>query len=317
MKAQNSEDRLILMISSPYGYRYYNINLFLKHIIIYFITFIGVVIFFIFVVLHTFSSEIRDIEYKYKYIQDSYQKLVNKHLDLSTQIANKKEETILVSDKIEELEGVIGISDKNSNYGLKSRVEIASITGLQKLFIMKFVPNGYPLTSYKRISSPYGYRIHPLSNSKELHTGMDLAADKDTPVYATADGVVDFSKDGWNGGYGTLVKLDHSFGFKTYYAHLNSTAVKKGDFVRKGQLIAYVGSTGASSGNHLHYEVRFLGSHINPKNFLEWNMGNFDKIFDKEKNVAWQSLLVTINNLMQQTATEQQSLPLGQDSKES
>ncbi|WP_258864844.1 M23 family metallopeptidase [Helicobacter sp. MIT 14-3879] len=300
------------MVSSPYGHKYYNINLLFKHIIFYFVTFVGAVIFFILVVLHTFASEISDIEYKYNYIQNQYQNLINKHIDLSAQISNKKEETMLVADKIEELEGVIGISNNNNNYGLKSRVEIASITGLQKLFIMKFFPNGYPLNTYKRISSPYGYRIHPLSNTKEMHTGTDLAADVDTPVYATADGVVDFAKSGWNGGYGTIVKLDHFFGFKTYYAHLNSIVVNRGDFVRKGQLVAYVGNTGASSGYHLHYEVRFLGSHIDSKNFMDWNMSNFDKIFDKEKNVAWQSLLMTINNLMQQTPMEQQLLLLGQ-----
>lgn len=311
-----NQDKLILMISSPYGYKYYNINLFLKHLFIYFTTFIGMIVFFVFIVLYLFSQEINEIEKKYNYIQVRYKNLANKHLDLTSQIADEKEAMLLTSDRVEELEGAIGISDKNSNIALANRVEIASITGLQKLFIMKFVPNGFPLTSYKRISSPYGYRIHPLSSGKEFHPGIDLAADKGTPVYATADGAVDFSKDGWNGGYGTLVKLDHSFGFKTYYAHLSATAVKKGDFVRKGQLIAYVGSTGISSGNHLHYEVRFLGSHIDPINFLEWNMSNFNEIFNKEKNVSWQSLLTTINNLMQQTSTEQQLSLLGQNLKE-
>ncbi|MDE6886881.1 MAG: peptidoglycan DD-metalloendopeptidase family protein [Helicobacteraceae bacterium] len=305
------------MISSPYGHKYYNISLFFKNIIIYFITFILSIIFFIFVVLHSFTMEISDIENKYKFIQKDYQALLNKHSDLSNQIAIKQEETILVADKIEDLESAIGINDNTQNYGLKSRVELASITGLQKLFIMKFIPNGYPLEKFNRISSPYGYRIHPLSNTKEMHTGTDMATDKNTPVYATADGVIDFAKDGWNGGYGTIVKIDHSFGFKTYYAHLNSIAVKRGDFVRKGQLIAYTGNTGASSGPHLHYEVRFLGSHINSKNFMEWDMSNFDKIFQKEKNVAWQSLLTTINNLIQQIPMEQQLSRLEQNSKES
>lgn len=316
MTRNKIDDRLILMVSSPYGYKYYNISAFFKHIIIYIAVLVLCIVSFAVVVLYAFSTEIRDIEFKYKYIQDEYQKLVGKHLDLNAQILAKKEETLLVADKIEELEGEIGIN-KSDNYGLKSRVELAGITGLQKLFVMKFVPNGFPLTSYKRISSPYGYRTHPISNTREIHTGTDLAADKDTPVYATADGVVDFARSGWNGGYGTLVKIDHSFGFRTYYAHLNGIAVKKGDFVRKGELIAFVGNTGASSGNHLHYEVRFLGSHINPKNFLDWNMGNFEKIFKKEKNIAWQSLLTTINNLMQQTPMAQPLSLLGQKLKAS
>lgn len=310
-------NRLILMISSPYGARYYNVNLIFKHIIIYFFAFIGSIVFFILIVLHTLAAEIDDIESRYKYIQDSYQALLDKNLSLSQQISAKKEEVLLVADKIEDLEGVIGVGEENSNYGLQSRVEAASITGLQKIFIMKFVPNGSPLESYRRVSSGYGYRIHPFNNSREFHTGIDFSSSIDTPVYATADGVVDFAKDGWNGGYGTLVKIDHSFGFKTYYAHLHSFAVKRGDFVKKGQLIARVGNTGVSTGSHLHYEVRFLGGHINPKNFMDWNMSNFDTIFNKENKVAWQSLLMTINNLMQQIPTEQRLSQQKQSSKES
>ncbi len=310
-----NDDVLILMVSSPYGHKYYNISVFFKHIIIYFATFLGSVIFFVLVVLHIFASEIKDIESKQKYIQDNYEHLLDKHLDLTQQIALKQEEALVVTDKVEDLEGVIGISDDNTSYGLQSRVEIASITGLQKIFIMKFVPNGYPLYDYKRISSQYGYRNHPITNKNELHAGIDLSSTIGTPVYATADGVVDFAKDGWNGGYGTMVKIDHSFGFKTYYAHLSNIAVKRGDFVRKGQLVAYVGNTGVSSGAHLHYEVRFLGSHINPKNFMEWNMSNFDNIFEKEKNIAWQSLLTTINNLMLQIPMEQRLSQLEQNSK--
>lgn len=310
------ENNLILMISSPYGHKYYNINLFLKYSIFYFMTFLGAIIFFVLVVLYVLSAEIKDIDSKYNYIQMSYQSLLDKHISLSQQISMKKEEAVFVTDRIEDLEGIVGIND-NSNYSLQSRVEIASITGLQKIFIMKFIPNGYPINEYSRISSPYGYRIHPLSNTTEFHPGIDLASSLNTPVYATADGVVDFAKDGWNGGYGVLVKIDHSFGLKTYYAHLNSIAVKRGDFVKKGQLIAYVGNTGVSTGAHLHYEVRFLGSHINPKSFMDWNMSNFGKIFEKEKKVAWQSLLTTINNLMQQIPTEQRLLQQGQDSKES
>ena len=313
----NKENRLILMISSPYGARYYNVNFIFKHITIYFFTFIGSVVFFILVVLHTLASEINSIENKYKYIEHNYQALLDKNLSLSAQISSKKEEVLIVADKIEDLEGIIGVSEDNSNYGLQNRVEAASITGLQKIFIMKFVPNGYPLDSYRRISSGYGYRIHPLNNSREFHTGIDLSSIIDTPVYATADGVVDFAKDGWNGGYGTLVKIDHSFGFKTYYAHLHSFAVKRGQFVKKGQLIAYVGNTGVSTGAHLHYEVRFLGSHIDPRHFMEWNISNFDKIFNKEKNVAWQSLLTTINSLMLQIPMERQLSQQKQNSKES
>lgn len=312
------KDRLILMISSPYGYRYYNISSVFKNILLYFLVFIFSILFFIVVALYSFASEINAIENKYAYVKDNYNVLLDKHDDLSKQILSKQEEALIISDKIEDLESIIGI--KNTNYGLKNRVESASITGLQKIFIMKFVPNGYPLHSSNgnvRISSPYGYRIHPITQFREFHTGTDMPSKMGSPVYATADGVVEFANSGWNGGYGNIVKINHSFGFKTYYAHLDSIAVERGEFIKKGQVIAYSGNSGNSSGPHLHYEVRFLGSHINSKNFMDWNMGNFGKIFDKEKNVAWQSLLLTINNLMQQIPTEQRLSHQARNSKES
>lgn len=307
-------DRLILMISSPYGYKYYNVSLLVKHLAMYFATLILAMIFFVLMVLHTFASETRQLKYKHDYVESAYNVLLEKYMKLTEQMSLKREEAVLATDKIEDMEAVFGIST-NGGYGLQSRVEVAGITGLQKLFIMKFIPNGNPLDFYRRVSSDYGYRTHPINQSRELHAGVDLSTTLDAPVYATADGVVDFAKDGWNGGYGLMVKIDHSFGFKTYYAHLNSFVVKRGDFVKKGQLIAHAGSTGLSTGVHLHYEVRFLGSHIEPKSFMDWDMNSFSKIFEKEKNVAWQSLVTTINNLMLQIPAEQRLSQLGQDSK--
>ena len=119
-----------------------------------------------------------------------------------------------------------------------------------------------------------------------------------TPVYATADGVVDWASNNGNGGYGKLVKISHSFGFRTYYAHLNDIKVQRGQFVKKGQLVALTGSTGTSTGPHLHYEIRFLGQPIDPINFVKWDIQNFDLIFEKERRISWHSLLEIINNLM-------------------
>ena len=127
------------------------------------------------------------------------------------------------------------------------------------------VPNGTP-TEYVRISSPFGSRIHPITHKRHGHKGIDLAAPRNTPIYATADGVVTFS--GRNGGYGNFVKLNHQNGYKTAYAHMNSIAVRKGKTVQKGDLIGYVGSTGSSTGNHLHYEVYYQDKLIDPATTL-------------------------------------------------
>lgn len=127
------------------------------------------------------------------------------------------------------------------------------------------VPSGKP-TDYVRISSPFGTRIHPITRKKHTHKGIDLAAPKMTPIYATADGEVTFS--GRNGGYGNFVKINHRNGYKTAYAHMHRIAVKKGADVHKGDLIGYVGTTGSSTGNHLHYEVYYKDKLVDPATTL-------------------------------------------------
>ena len=113
------------------------------------------------------------------------------------------------------------------------------------------------------VSSPYGLRW----NGSDFHPGMDIANDMGTPIVATADGIV--SVAGWNsGGYGNMVDIDHGNGITTRYAHASQVVVSAGQHVRRGQLIAYMGSTGFSTGPHVHYEVRINGQAVNPVNYL-------------------------------------------------
>ena len=112
-----------------------------------------------------------------------------------------------------------------------------------------------------------------------------------TPIYATADAVVEFAGSRNTKGYGRLIILDHTYGFKTYYGHLNKIIVKNGQFVKKGELIGYSGNSGRSSGPHLHYEVRFIQRSLNPYWFIKWNIQNYDEIFAKIKKVPWKPLV--------------------------
>ena len=122
-------------------------------------------------------------------------------------------------------------------------------------------PTGWPTQGY--ISSPYGLRF----NGTEFHQGIDIAADMGTPIVATADGVV--TTAGWtSSGYGNMVDVDHGGGIVTRYGHASAVAVTAGQQVRRGQVIAYVGSTGYSTGPHLHYEVRVSGQPVNPASYL-------------------------------------------------
>ena len=125
---------------------------------------------------------------------------------------------------------------------------------------------GFPLTSYTRVSSPYGYRIHPITGTKKLHTGIDYAAPYGTSILAAEDGVV--LTAGWNSGYGYCVTINHGGGYVTLYGHCSSLLVSAGQKVTRGQTIAKVGSTGNSTGNHLHFEVRINGSTVDPTGYL-------------------------------------------------
>lgn len=123
-----------------------------------------------------------------------------------------------------------------------------------------------PLASYTRISSPFGYRIHPITGTRKLHSGIDYAAPAGTAIYAAEDGVVLTS--GWINGYGYTITVNHGSGYVTLYAHCSSLIAKAGQKVVKGQTIARVGSTGNSTGNHLHFEVKVNGTAQDPAKFL-------------------------------------------------
>lgn len=123
------------------------------------------------------------------------------------------------------------------------------------------VPSRMPLMG-SVLTSSYGMRNHPVLGGMRKHSGIDLAAPTGTPVYATADGVV--SRADWYSSYGLYISLEHGASLQTRYAHLSRLAVAAGDTVKKGDLIGYVGSTGRSTGPHLHYEVRVDGVAVNP-----------------------------------------------------
>jgi murein DD-endopeptidase MepM/ murein hydrolase activator NlpD len=115
-------------------------------------------------------------------------------------------------------------------------------------------------------SSGYGMRIDPFTRGPAMHTGIDFRADTGEPVRATADGTV--TTAGWQGGYGKMVEIDHGNGFATRYGHLSDIGVRLGQRVRSGQIVGKVGSTGRSTGPHLHYETRLNGDAVNPQRFL-------------------------------------------------
>lgn len=134
---------------------------------------------------------------------------------------------------------------------------------------LDYIEGCWPVPSYTQISSPFGERIHPITNKPNFHKGIDIPAPQYTDIIASDDGIVVFS--GAQNGYGNVVKIKHFDGKVTVYAHNTSNIVNEGDVVRQGQAIAQIGSTGDSTGNHVHFEILVNEVNINPVNVVSTN----------------------------------------------
>jgi murein DD-endopeptidase MepM/ murein hydrolase activator NlpD len=138
-----------------------------------------------------------------------------------------------------------------------------------------------PNKNLKRMASGYGYRIHPVYKTRKLHTGMDFTSPTGTEIYSTGNGVV-VSVKKMKRGYGMHVVIDHGFGYATLYGHMSKFNVRKGQKVKRGEVIGYVGNTGTSTAPHLHYEVMKDGKKINPINFYfnDLSPAEYDKMIE-------------------------------------
>ncbi|MBR2400365.1 MAG: M23 family metallopeptidase [Tidjanibacter sp.] len=144
----------------------------------------------------------------------------------------------------------------------------------------------------------YGRRLHPIYKRYIQHKGIDFGGRRGDPIYATGNGVVVHSEKGLRRkGYGQQLVIDHGFGYKTRYAHLNERLVKVGQEVKRGELIGYMGNTGGSTGPHLHYEVIYMGNNVDPINYFRRDMtdAEFDRIIEQAKTTTYETLEGTNN----------------------
>ncbi len=139
---------------------------------------------------------------------------------------------------------------------------------LQQSVLKDMLPNSSPIGAAFN-SSSYGWRIDPFNGNKAFHEGLDFTSNTGTPIRAAADGIVSASE--LSHAYGNMVKIDHGSGLETRYAHASKLLVKVGERVIKGQIVALVGSTGRSTGPHLHYEIRLNGNSLDPRQYLQKN----------------------------------------------
>lgn len=286
------------------GVKQFSLHQIIKKVVMYIAT--GTVLLItvgvIFIVFLNASMD--DINKKKCELEEHNEALQQSIVEAEVDLAVKHEELTVASDRLDDIEILIGLSPEDE-HSLLERVEIAKLTSEQRNSLFKHIPSGSPV-AYKGITSKYGYRIHPTVHRREFHRGSDLRAAMRTEIHATADGVIEYAGNHKASGYGRLIILDHNYGFKTYYGHLNKITVKSGQYVKKGELIGLTGNSGMSNGPHLHYEVRFIQRVLNPYWFIKWDMENYKTIFEKETKVPWQSLVATItrdHNLQKQIQT--------------
>ena len=157
----------------------------------------------------------------------------------------------------------IGSSEKEVNVIEKEAIAYKE-EQIRKELARNSIPSIWPCQGY--VSSEFGMRIHPVYGYSRYHSGIDIATTYGEPIYSAAAGIV--VESGYNGGYGYCIKIDHGNGLSTLYGHCSSLLVNSGEYVSKGQIIAKIGSTGVSTGPHLHYEVLSGGVQIDPARYL-------------------------------------------------
>ena len=193
----------------------------------------------------------------------------------------KKYENMEYGDLVIEISKKIELIEKKLASQSKSFDEVFDLTK-EKQKMIKSIPSIQPVSNrdLTRIASGFGLRMHPIYKIIKMHKGMDFTAPIGTEIYATGDGVVE--KVGWVGGYGKTIMINHGFGYKTRYAHCSNYNCRKGQKVKRGDLIGFVGNTGQSSGPHLHYEVFKNNRQINPVNFFfnDLSPEEYDKVIE-------------------------------------
>jgi murein DD-endopeptidase MepM/ murein hydrolase activator NlpD len=194
--------------------------------------------------------------------------LVAKALDVRYQVTAAELKQLGISPaRVGSNDGVGGPFERAGNSTFKSLFDSwKKLDQLQDGVIA--IPSDKPVKLNVEFTSGFGVRSDPFHAGAAMHPGIDLAGTYGTPIYATAEGTV--LRAGWNsGGYGNLVELDHGRGITTRYGHMSAILVRAGDHVTRGQQIGRMGSTGRSTGNHLHYEVRIDGRAVNPIPFMK------------------------------------------------
>ncbi|MCD5412107.1 MAG: M23 family metallopeptidase [Thermodesulfovibrionales bacterium] len=221
--------------------------------------------------LNTYKSDLQHYKRQFSKIRDTLSSLKKAEAELRVLVSFDRKEEILKNLENIDVEGACGASSEDVDL-LRKEIDMTmeKVSAIREFLrrervIYLATPMGWPV--YGRVTSPFGMRIHPVTGVRHFHKAIDIAAPPGTPIRATADGVVDFS--GWHRFGGNVIAIEHELGHRTVFKHNKRNLVVEGQEVRRGDIIAYVGNTGRTSGPHLSYEIRHLGKPVNPWNYLQ------------------------------------------------
>lgn len=292
------KNRLIITVSDVNGTKSYNIHQLVKKLAII-ITIIVIVLIggsiWIINYLNVKMDKLKITKEKeIEILTLKENELITQNKLYTLKIKDKVKDIDELSSKLDDIEEIIGLKVEEESDPI-TRAKLAEINSVLRMYMLMLIPNGSPLEGISKTTSKFGYRIHPVTKKRQFHRGIDLKAAMRTSVYATADGIVKFVQPKNKGAFGRVIIISHNYGFETVYAHLQKTKVKVGDIIRKGDLIALSGNSGKSTGPHLHYEIKYASKVLDPKNFIKWDLKNYESIFNKERRIQWESLVNLIN----------------------
>jgi murein DD-endopeptidase MepM/ murein hydrolase activator NlpD len=213
------------------------------------------------------DTDIKELELIKVDLSDNRQSLLStrtqldsKQVNLNSQVSVLGEKKTQLSKDLEALDSQVDSLNSDANQ-LTKLIEKMQLEA-------KYVGGemAWPAPGIYRITSPFGYRIHPILNTKKLHTGIDIGAPQGTRIVAAQSGTIIYSD--WYGGYGLVIMIDHGGGIVTLYGHNSKLVAKVGQKVEKGQQVSYSGTTGMSTGPHLHFEVRENGQYVDPLTYV-------------------------------------------------
>ncbi|ENQ6618850.1 M23 family metallopeptidase [Campylobacter lari] len=283
------KDKFTLTITDVNGSRHFLLSQIIKKVIIYFTSFVFVVIVLGALYINYLADKRSELLKEQEALSSKNTKLFSQNESMQKSLEEKTALYDELQTQLADIEENLGLKQDES-LDIPERLEKVKLTNDQAYLFLTQIPNGHVIED-NGVTGNFGWRHHPILNKKEFHPGIDLRAALNTPIYAPANGVVEYAAYS-NNGYGYSVILIHNFGFKTVYAHMmRKDVVKAGQFVKKGDLLGYTGNTGLSTGPHLHYEVRFINKLLDPKIFIDLNRKNYEQIFEKERRVPWQSLI--------------------------